>query len=76
MFDQSFSAKNFYNILINENRRGNNLEKEFFRQEIFVTYTLEIKKLNSKLRVNLNGSLVICGVVISNLKNIRASCRD
>jgi hypothetical protein len=50
MFDQSFSAKNFYNILIYENRKGRNLEKEFFEQEIFVKYSLRIKEINKKLK--------------------------
>lgn len=54
MFDQSFSAKNFHNILINENRKGRNLEKKFFEREIFVKYTLKIKDLNKKLKKNLN----------------------
>ncbi len=53
MFDQSFSAKNFYNILLIENRKGSNLEKEFFEQEIFIKYTLRIRDINKKLKKNL-----------------------
>jgi len=53
MFDQSFSAKNFYNILLIENRKGRNLEKEFFEQEIFIKYTLRIRDINKKLKKNL-----------------------
>ncbi len=50
MFDQSFSAKNFYKILIRENRKGLNLEKLFFEKDIYIEYTLKIKELNKKLR--------------------------
>lgn len=53
MFDQSFSAKNFYNILLIENRKGRNLEKKFFEQEIFIKYTLRIRDINKNLKKNL-----------------------
>ena len=53
MFNQSFLAKNFYNILLIENRKGRNLEKEFFEQEIFIKYTLRIRDVNKKLKKNL-----------------------
>jgi len=54
MLDQSFSAKNFHTILVDENRKGNNLEKEFFEQEIFNAFTKKIRDLNKKLKVNIN----------------------
>lgn len=53
MLDQSFSAKNFYTILLEENRKGINLEKEFFKTEIFDKYSLKIKEINKKLRTNI-----------------------
>lgn len=52
MFDQSFSAKNFFNIIVNENRKGVNLEKQFFEIEIFKKYTLKIKDNNKKLKID------------------------
>jgi hypothetical protein len=52
MFDQSFSAKNFYNILINENRKGRNIEKKIFEIEIFNRYSLRLKEINKKIRRN------------------------
>lgn len=57
MLDQSFSAENFYNILIYENRKGNNLEKEFFKREIFDKYSLNLKEINIKLRKKLSAFL-------------------
>lgn len=54
MFDQSFSAKNFYNILLVENRKGNNREKEFFEENIYKKYTLKIRDINNILKKNLN----------------------
>lgn len=50
MLDQSFSAKNFYNILVYQNRKGENLEGRFFKDKIFDIYTVEIKRLNSCIR--------------------------
>jgi hypothetical protein len=53
MLDQSFSAENFYSILVYENRKGNNLEKKFLRYKIFERYSLKLKEINSKLRKRL-----------------------
>lgn len=50
MLDQSFSAKNFYNILIYQNRKGENLEGRFFQEEVFEQYTVKVKHLNSCIR--------------------------
>ncbi len=50
MLDQSFSSGNFYKILTYENRRGMNLEKKYFENEVFKTYTLEVKRLNDLIR--------------------------
>jgi len=57
MLDQSFSAKNFYDILIYENRKGKNLEKEFFKREIFDKYSLKLKEINIKLRMKVSAFL-------------------
>jgi len=51
MFEQSFSAENFYNILISENRKGNNLEKKFF-PKIYNNYLLGISDINKNLKKN------------------------
>jgi len=53
MFDQSFSAKNFYNILIQENRKGQNLERRFFETEVFTPYSQTIKEINDKIKTNI-----------------------
>ena len=45
MLDQSFSAENFYSILVYENRKGNNLEKKFFRDNVFEKYSLKLKEI-------------------------------
>lgn len=60
MLDQSFSAKNFYNILIYENRKGENLEGRFFKTQVFEAYTVKVKNINSRIkearrRVELEG---------------------
>lgn len=50
MLDQSFSANNFLSIAIDENRKGVNLEKEFYKSEIYDKYTLVLKEINKSLR--------------------------
>lgn len=50
MLDQFFSGKNFYNILVYRNRKGENLEGRFFEEEIFDTYTVKLKELNAAIR--------------------------
>ncbi len=50
MLDQSFSAHNFLRIAIDENRKGINLEKEFYKSEIYDKYTLVLKDINKSLR--------------------------
>jgi len=52
MLDQSFTANNFYNIFLYENRKGNNIEKKFFENDIYIKYTLKISEINSKLRTS------------------------
>ena len=54
MLDQSFSANNFYSILLYENRKGENIEKKYFENDIYNNYTLKISNINSKLRLSLN----------------------
>ncbi len=50
MFNPTFSAKNFYDVLCRENRKGVNIEKRFFNESIYEKYTLSIKEINQKLR--------------------------
>lgn len=49
MLDQSFSSNNFYSILTYENRKGMNLEKQYFEDDIFKKYTLEVKRYNEAI---------------------------
>lgn len=49
--DQSFSVDNFKKILSYENRKGRNLEKEFF-PAVFET-TKEISEINKKIHTQL-----------------------
>lgn len=51
--DQSFTANNFYSILLYENRKGENIEKKYFENDTYIKYTLKISKINSKLRASL-----------------------
>jgi hypothetical protein len=52
MLDQSFTANNFYNIFLYENRKGNNIEKKFFENDIYIKHTHKIREINSKLRTS------------------------
>ena len=55
MLDQSFSFDNFKGILSRENRKGRNLEKEFF-PEIFKV-TKEITEINKKIHIRLRSRI-------------------
>jgi hypothetical protein len=54
MLDQSFRADNFYSIFLSENRKGKNIEKKYFKNDIYNKYTREISEINLKLRTPLN----------------------
>ena len=49
MLDQLFSLNNFYSILTYENRKGMNLEKQYFEDDIFKKYTLEVNRYNEAI---------------------------
>src|SRR6218665_3122991 len=59
--DQSFSVDNFKKILSYENRKGRNLEKEFF-PSIFQTtkaITRINKKIHTRLRLKITNDIVL-----------------
>jgi len=53
MLDQSFSEKNFYNIIDLENRKGNNIEKKYFYDEVYISYKEKVAPINDKIFTSL-----------------------
>jgi hypothetical protein len=61
MLDQSFSAANFQIILSKENRKGRNLEKEFFPSAFEITQALTLvnKKIQHRFRLRIEDDLTL-----------------
>lgn len=73
MLDQSFSAANFQIILSKENRKGRNLEKEFFPSAFEITQAISVvnKKIQHRFRLRLEDDLTLF-----NLKEEKATKKN